>query len=109
MIYFIDSKVRNQLRISEEMLCVPKVPLYKKYFDDQLKNYPRKFVTVSLMSYVGGCFFGFVMLAFSMLGSTRMEQSVASLSSADNFYKDMTEFKKAIKQVRFNYKLNIIK
>lgn len=100
MIYFLESSLKSQLKITEDILCVPKVPLYKKYFDDQLKNYPRKFITVSLMSYVGGCFFGFIMLAFSMLGSTRMEQSVASLSSADNFYKDMTEFKKAIRQVR---------
>lgn len=71
------------------------------YHKDQIKNYPIKFFTVSLMSYVGGCFFGIIMLAFSMLGSARLEQSVASLTQYDNLYKNKDEFRIAMKQVSF--------
>jgi preprotein translocase subunit SecY len=89
----------RDLYIEEQLVSIPKESLNRKYFKDQRKNYPRKLLTVSLMSYIGGCFFGVIMLAFSMLGTARFEQSMASISS-ESYYKDTTEFKKAMKVVR---------
>lgn len=88
----------NDLYLEEQLVSTPKDSLYRKYFRDQRKNYPKKLLTVSLMSYIGGCFFGVIMLAFSMLGTARFEQSMASISS-ESYYKDTSEFKKAMKVV----------
>lgn len=89
----------NDLYIEEQLVSIPKESLNRKYFKDQRSNYPKKLLTVSLMSYIGGCFFGVIMLAFSMLGTARFEQSMASISS-ESYYKDTSEFKKAMKVVR---------
>lgn len=91
----------KNIKISENKATCYKKNFVSLYHEDQIKNYPLKIITVSLMSYIGGCFFGIIMLAFSMLGSARLEQSIASLTQYDNLYKNRDEFKVAMKQVNF--------
>ena len=53
------------------------------------------------MSYIGGCVFGLIMLAFSQLGNNRFETHITGLEeSQKTFYKDMKEFKAAMRTVK---------
>lgn len=85
----------------EDKYLTRKKNFYKVYFDDQMTNYPKNIIKVTLMGYLGGCFFGVIMLAFSMLGATRFDQSMASIKYEESLYKNMSEFKVAMKQVCF--------
>lgn len=96
-------KYNDKFYEEERRVSVPKTDLYRKYFQDQRANYPKKALTITIMSYIGGCFFGLIMLAFSMMGMSRFEMTAASLYSYDNYYKDMKEFKTAMRGVRINY------
>lgn len=87
----------------EQLYLTRKKRFYKGYFEDQRKAYVLNILKVSAMGYVGGCFFGLIMLAFSMLGTTRFEQSVSSLKYEESLYKGMKEFRVAMKEVSCIY------
>ena len=89
----------DKFKETENKYLSRKKDFYRIYFEDQRKNYPKNLVKITLMGYLGGCFFGVIMLAFSMLGSTRFDQSMASLKYEESLYKNLTEFKAAMKQV----------
>jgi len=76
----------------------PNKDIYYSYFNYQKKEFPKKISFAVISSYIGGCAFGLFMLAFSMLGSTRMEQ----INGKIDMYKDMSEFKKAIRTKVFH-------
>lgn len=99
MISKMDNKHNNQILLNEIYKATsPNKDLYYSYFNFQKKEFPKKIGFAVISSYIGGCAFGLFMLAFSMLGSTRMEQ----INGKMDMYKDMTEFKKAIKTKVFH-------
>ena len=94
--------LRNQYHF-DKLATLKKNTFYKKYFDDQRKNYAFNITKVTVMGYIGGCIFGCILLAFSMMGHARLEHTINDFRE-DKFYKNMTEFKKDMKIVIFYFR-----
>lgn len=72
--------------------------------DQQRKNYVPQTLKVLLQSYIGGCFFGVIMLAFSLMMTSNQPFMPMTTGIEETKYKynNMKEFKKAAVDVK-NY------
>lgn len=81
---------------------IPKTSFYDEYFSQNQKKVGIKFLQILGLSYIGGAFFGFVMMMFQMMGQAH------SLNESLVKYENMADFRKMAWEVSVYYIVYIV-
>lgn len=81
---------------------IPKEKFYNLYYSQNRKKMPGKLVIISFTSYLGGCFFGLLMLGLSFMGTGNMYMTSNLMDEAAKKYKyeNSKEFFNMVGQVK---------